>query len=339
MGFLKDAFFSISSEPAVARLWSRSMANSVAVFTLHRLESNGGGSNTVGLDTLDQILTKLAQHRIVVDSLYRTITDINSHPDNIRPRVVFTVDDGYTCFADAADVFESHGFSATLFATTDFVSADDWMWWDKIEYILKNRTKDKVCIEHGENARLISFGADESLNNTARQFLEEYLKTVSSRERQSVIEQCAEQAGVVLPDSAPPEYRALNWSQLKGLHERGFEIAPHTVSHPILLNEDSQNSERQIVESYRVMQKHFTPTPVFAYPNGTEIDFGTREMNTVRDLGLAAAVSTSPGYISSAMLTTGSDSLFSLPRFYCPNNVQRAVAIATGLRKYIGMAA
>ncbi|KMQ52934.1 Polysaccharide deacetylase [Chitinispirillum alkaliphilum] len=88
------------------------------------------------------------------------------------------------------------------------------------------------------------------------------------------------------------------------------EIGAHTLNHPILKNETDRVSEYEIRESIEYLS-HIIDRRIeyFAYPNGiSELDFGEREMITLKKCGIKLAFSAVNSPFSK------SDMILSIPR-------------------------
>jgi peptidoglycan/xylan/chitin deacetylase (PgdA/CDA1 family) len=103
----------------------------------------------------------------------------------------------------------------------------------------------------------------------------------------------------------------MNLQKILELQHSGLvHIGAHTLNHPILGNEDDETVEHEItssVEKLRVLLNNRVSS--FAYPNGKpDSDFGIREMNILKNIGIKIAFSTFNSTFSS------SDNPFSIPR-------------------------
>ena len=102
------------------------------------------------------------------------------------------------------------------------------------------------------------------------------------------------------PDLKSP-YMNVNKGQLIEMSDSGLvEIGAHTVNHPILANESDNDSAFEINDSIKCLNKLVNkPIRAFAYPNGQPVmDFGQREMKSLRDSGIELAFSTESSSIS-----------------------------------------
>lgn len=91
-------------------------------------------------------------------------------------------------------------------------------------------------------------------------------------------------------------HEMLNWDEVRKLHEHGIRIGAHTCRHVHLSQVDEQTSRGEIVGSRDRIAHEVGSRPAhFAYPNGTPADFGSRDVDLVRQAGFETAVTTIEG--------------------------------------------
>ena len=107
------------------------------------------------------------------------------------------------------------------------------------------------------------------------------------------------------------------------MHRAGMSIGGHTVNHPILAKVDPAQAAIEIAANRQALQAITGVAPVsFAYPNGKPTqDFGPREVELVRQLGYANAVSTQVG------VATKGTSAFEVPRFVLNESKPHAIVM------------
>jgi peptidoglycan/xylan/chitin deacetylase (PgdA/CDA1 family) len=108
------------------------------------------------------------------------------------------------------------------------------------------------------------------------------------------------------------ECQNINVEQLLEIEKSGFvRIGAHTINHPILANEDADDSRIEITSSIdRLSSLLGCSVGTFAYPNGTPgVDFTSREMEYLKSNGIKLAFSTEHKNASS------SDDRLSIPRY------------------------
>jgi hypothetical protein len=66
---------------------------------------------------------------------------------------------------------------------------------------------------------------------------------------------------------------------------------------------------------------------LFCYPTGRVIDYGTREIDALRESGFTGAVTTTPGYTK--QLDANDEWLFRIPRFSLPESMHDFIQCCT----------
>jgi len=142
------------------------------------------------------------------------------------------------------------------------------------------------------------------------------------------VNRIARDADVSLPEEPPAAYQRMNWEMARQLERKGIQFAPHSVSHNVLSRLDSESVRQEIIESWRTLDRELlNPLKVFCYPTGREIDYGKREIETLRDNGFLGAVTTTPGYVE--QMDASDESLFRIPRFSLPDSMHDFIQCCT----------
>ncbi len=132
------------------------------------------------------------------------------------------------------------------------------------------------------------------------------VKEMKIDEVNALLEKYRERHGLGVPARA-----VVNVAELREMANSGLvEVGAHTITHPVLANETSERSEREIAESVAQLGDILgTQVKSFAYPNGLPgTDFGIREIDFVKKTGAECAYSVKPG-----VLGAGGDA-FAIPR-------------------------
>ncbi len=329
MSFGREIKRRIAVGPA-RRLWSALNRGGIAVFTFHRFRDPKLGNDGHDLAELELFLEGLQRARLARLSLREAVNRVMAGEVVPQGAVVLTVDDGYLDFVSvAAPLFAKYRCPVTVFLTTGFIDRQLWQWWDRVEYLLEHCRNQRWEWTVAGTSLMLDLSSEAARRvSTARLIMT--LKELCTDELSMQIEALAERVGVALPQSPPERYRALSWQDVRRLEQEGVRFAAHTVSHPVLARErDDARAEQEIQHSWRRLCNQVRyPVPVFCYPNGKRGDFGKREIRTLRALGLDAAVTTIPGYLSPGTLS--SDELFALPRFSYPEDGPSALLMACG---------
>jgi peptidoglycan/xylan/chitin deacetylase (PgdA/CDA1 family) len=215
-----------------------------------------------------------------------------------------TFDDGYADNAEvAAPILERLGLPATFFVTTGFLQGG-CMWNDRIIEALRNCTADELDLTELGLGRVSLQPLIERRGAIAR--ILDGIKHRLPEQRAEAVETVVRTAG----GGAAPTLM-MNAEQVRGLVRRGMDVGAHTVSHPILTRLATPLARAEILDSKARLEDLIErPVTLFAYPNGVPgDDYSAEHIQTVREAGFVAAVSTAWGAAS-----TNSD-LYQLPRF------------------------
>lgn len=255
------------------------------ILMYHRF-SDDGDNGTVSREQFEnQIIMLKKDFKIIsLEKLVALIAGNYKVPHNI---IVLTIDDGYRDFYQFAyPILKKHSVPATFFVTTSFVDQSDWLWPDKISYLLQSsKTKGLVVKFNNENYFELD-GAE------VWEKIIDYLVMLPNKKRIKAIKKLADTVSVHLPEHAPDKYAAVTWSQLNEMKKNGIEIGSHTLSHPILSTiEDTSILENEIIESKRVIEGNLAVSiSSFCFPNGQKSDYNDETIKIVRKAGYSCSV-------------------------------------------------
>lgn len=268
------------------------------------------------------------EHLAVLRSNYRLIS--LSHlaesllNGKIPPKsVVVTFDDGYADnLQNAKPLLESFDVPATVFVVTNQIEAQAELWWDELEALLMTpvRVPEELTLRidqhefkwdlEPEAAEEFISGLKETWNltmsidpsprHTIYRELSTMLKDATEECREAVLDDLAHWAGVSrqIRDS----HRTLTAKEIVDLAENGLvEIGAHTVSHPVLATQSSDDQFRELSESKRQLEKILSrPVETTSYPYGDKGDYGTQTVRLAELAGFNCACSNFPGRILKA---------------------------------------
>jgi len=300
------------------------------VFTLHRFSAFDRPGHDPDLLARNLEWLRHRDYRLV--SIFDLVRDARA---GIAPRartVAFTVDDGYSDFAEvAAPVFARYDCPVTVFLITGFLDGGMWMWWDRIRFATEHTRVPRGTLSVGSS--VVDFAPTDlrSRRELAREIIVR-LKVLPDREREAAQRQVEGRLEVSIPASPPPEFGPMTWEQVKGLATAGVTFGPHSLSHPILARTDDARSRVEITGSWvRLTEMIPTPVPIFCWPNGDETSFGIREQRIAEEIGMIGAVSTIPAAFSPGSMTSGR--AYALPRYAYPMDHMDFVQVASGLER------
>jgi peptidoglycan/xylan/chitin deacetylase (PgdA/CDA1 family) len=248
--------------------------------------------------------------------------------------VVFTIDDGYADYATAgARVFEEFDCPATVFVVTGVADTGGWYWWDRLRVALEVAERRTLEIEIGGRPLQLAWSDAASAAKAARAIVVR-LKPVPDGERRQILDAIPSLVDADVPALPPARYAPMTWDEIRACGRGVTTFGGHTVTHPILSRADGAASRSEIETSWRRLSSETTAAiPVFCYPNGEEADFGDRETQVLRELGMAAAVTSLAGYASVKAFHRMPDGRFRLPRFSYGGDRNELVQVVSGVER------
>lgn len=247
--------------------------------------------------------------------------------------VVITFDDGYADnLWNAKLLLEQYDVPATVFVTTGYIGQNREFWWDELERLslwtpqlpqslrvtLKGKehewhldqwaqVPEKVLYQYWQWH--VALPDDPTPRHRAYRELHRLLRPLGGEEREEVLSQLREQAGV--EGSKRTESRAMTPEEICRLAKgRLVEIGAHTETHPVLATQPIEIQRREIVESKRYLEDILgRRVTALSYPYGGGNDVGEDAVRLVQEAGYEVACANFP-----APITHRSNPFF-LPRF------------------------
>lgn len=282
--------------PAV-RLFGPVTRGVATVFVLHRFDVARARFASTSVGQLRTTLAYLRRNRYSLLSLPEVVRRLSGEGPALRKAVAFTVDDGYEDQATVgAPVFAEFDCPLTIFLTTGFLDGEVVPWWDNVQYVFEHTDRGHLELEVGGRSIGYSLSSSEERFQSEMDFLTR-CKDAADADRRQAIEDLAAVAGVDLPTRPLAPDLPMTWDQARSLERSGVTFGAHTVSHPILSSLSAEDARREIVESWRRLQEELDdPLPVFCYPNGRLVDFGTREVEVLAEIRMSGAVTVDEAY-------------------------------------------
>jgi peptidoglycan/xylan/chitin deacetylase (PgdA/CDA1 family) len=301
---------------------------------LHRFHDQVRSIEGHNPDALRRGLAYLRREHYDLIRLEEVFRRLASGGAGLARAIAFTMDDGYADQAEiAGPVFAEFDCPVTTFVSTGFLDRQIWFWWDRVEYIFRRTGRKQLRVVLGPRRLTYNWSdltdrARVQMDFTAR------CKEVPEPEKEAAIGELAAEAGVEVPKRAPPEYAPMSWDDARACEKRGMTFGPHTVTHPVLARTSSDQTRREIIDSWmRLHEEVQQAVPVFCYPNGRWQDFSAREIRELRALGLAGAVVGEPGYADVASFRRDADAAFKVKRFIYPESLADTVQYVSGLER------
>lgn len=217
-----------------------------------------------------------------------------------KSAIIITFDDGYADnLYNAKPILEKYGISATVFVTTGNILSGREFWWDELERIFfeENITCKQLEIRINDvtYSRLIQ---DEKDSLTAYRYLQKNMKLISSSEREEVLKNLFQWAG--LKRTTRESHRVMTAEELKELAKEGMiEIGAHTVTHPSLSSGSPEQQLFEIRDSKSVLENILgLKINSFSYPFGSTEDADKKTMDLVRQSGFECGIANEQGNVS-----------------------------------------
>ena len=319
--------------PLVSASFAPLLRGRAVVFMLHRFRDPSRGIAGQDPAVLRAGLAWLRQHHfdlVSLEDLLHRLLDGGA----VRRAVAFTIDDGYIDQAAvAAPVFAEYDCPVTTFLASGFLDRTLWFWWDRIEYVFTHTTATRLRAHLGD--AIVDYALPDAAARRAAQIdFTARCKEVRTEVKESAIPTLAEEAGVILPATAPAPYAPMSWDDARACERRGMSFGPHTVTHPILSRTGDARAARELEDSWRRLKEEVSrPVPVFCYPNGRWEDFSSREVGVLRRLDFLGAVTGAFGYAAAAPATAGGEWPFRLRRFAYPDTLPDAIQYLSGFER------
>jgi peptidoglycan/xylan/chitin deacetylase (PgdA/CDA1 family) len=203
---------------------------------------------------------------------------------------VVTFDDGFrSVYTHAFPVLARYQVPFTVFLVTSLVGTDQPIWTDRLfSALMRTEAPSVTCA--GRRFPLLS-PRDRA---AAYSCLGAHLKNIEDAARVSALGAIFAAVGDC-PD-ALPAFRLMNWEEVAQLERSGLaHFGSHSHTHPILSRCDSLHQRREMAQSRDALLEHLGVADLFAYPNGTQDDFGQVTKQLLADSRYVGAVSTIPG--------------------------------------------
>jgi peptidoglycan/xylan/chitin deacetylase (PgdA/CDA1 family) len=204
--------------------------------------------------------------------------------------LVITVDDGYRDFYDIAfPILREASVPAIVYLTTDFIDGKSWLWFDKVDYIMREAGQREFPFSLIDEERM--FTRNDAIEILGR------LKKITTQDRDNQIEKLTAYLGVRIPEIPPEDYMPLSWEQIREMADHGIAFGSHTCTHPILTHTDAETARLEILRSKeRIQEELGKPVKSFAYPNG---DYSESVRQMIEEAGYEYSFSCNYGFFDS----------------------------------------
>jgi peptidoglycan/xylan/chitin deacetylase (PgdA/CDA1 family) len=303
VSFYHRAVVPVASGLGLYRLLRAAQRETALILMYHGVMDTGGGQplvnvNQVDLESFRWQLEFLRKHYSVVplaDIVWRI-----RRGKSIARLAAITFDDGYlSVYENAAPVLRSLDLPSIVFLIAGCVEHGRLAWYDRVEAHVLHAPVPALTLGG------ISYELGEDRSSAVRAVMRR-LKAAGLKERDDLIAELAEKAGLLAPEHTA-SYRLMGWDQVRELKSQGMAFGVHTFTHPHLSKLDD-GLRMEIDEAAALISKRLSmPVDelVFCYPDG---DYNNAVRDHVASSGMCGAVA-----VVNALATPASDP-FALPR-------------------------
>jgi len=238
--------------------------------------------------------------------------------------VVVTFDDGFSDnYHHAFPILKEHSIPATFFVSTDYVGSERTFWFEEVAYCVKRQMNYAASVSIGQKSFSIPPLDKSGKERVLAEILLE-LKAASNQERLKFVDQIKSAVGVsTINDELS---RPLNWSQIREIVAGGCEIGSHTITHPILAQQQTEQAKHEIEASKEVIERETKKAcRVLSYPVGNKASYNSQVIEMVKAAGYDFACSYLPGFNASETLT---ENAYELKRIHVERDVDRDLFIS-----------
>jgi len=208
--------------------------------------------------------------------------------------VALTFDDGFANnYTVAYPLLKRYSAPFTIFLTTGFIDRPGGqLWTERLKRSIYLCSEDVVVLNVlGREIRCSLSSAAK--REEAALHLSRLLKRLPIPQRDAALDAIEEVCGrPALTSEDRHRYEFLTWHQIREMASAGVEFGSHTVQHPILSTLDPETLDAEIAESKQHIEASAGVTcDAFAYPNGSQADYGEREKRALRAAGYRCGVS------------------------------------------------
>jgi peptidoglycan/xylan/chitin deacetylase (PgdA/CDA1 family) len=256
------------------------------------------GTTADGAPALAAQLRYLARNFKVV-SLPAMVDRLTRYSAAAPNEIVLTFDDGLrNNLTVVYPILRELCVPATFFVCPELVGSRRWLWNHEVRCRLQSLKPTALA-----EVRSKLLAANASVEGIV-----EWIKTLKLQRRQWAEGVICQATPNFLPTAAQSQaHDIMGWDDLAGLDPELITIGSHTLSHPILTTLTTDEIDRELRESRRLLeQKLEREISFFCYPNGS---YDERVYQAVKN-NYSAAVTTETGVLSHK----GSFDLHRLPR-------------------------
>ena len=187
--------------------------------------------------------------------------------------IVLTFDDGYkNNYTYAFPLLRKYKVPATIFVTTGFIDQTNFLWTDRLEYIIDNTDSQSSNFQWQDCEFTLELSTEKERRKTT-EYIKNYLKALPEYKKLLFLDKLQQFLKIEYDWSKIPSlFKPLTWEEIREMKNSGLiSIGAHTISHPILSRCTYEQQQRELMFSQqRIAEELNEQCTLFAYPNGQE---------------------------------------------------------------------
>ncbi|GAB2579015.1 polysaccharide deacetylase family protein [Dyella jejuensis] len=203
--------------------------------------------------------------------------------------VVVTFDDGYDDnYRIAYPILRELGVPATFFVSTGHVDSGKPFGYDWLVHMILLTTASRLVLP--ELGMDVPMPRDRDLRRSLAGAVLQNMKNIDAIAQEAMIKRL-EQAWQIPSHIRPEDCRPMSWSQLREMHDAGFEVGSHGVHHRMLAKLPRERMRDEVWQSKATLERELdAPAALMSYPVGGDRAFDVDVMNATREAGFQLAV-------------------------------------------------
>jgi peptidoglycan/xylan/chitin deacetylase (PgdA/CDA1 family) len=333
---LKKFLKKIAGYSGLFRISSWIYKNLLNILMYHGLSPDINSEGLVNFDGKHLKVGEFEKHLKIITKYCNPISleeAISNH--NLPPNpIVLTFDDGYkNNYTYAYPLLKKYNVPVTIFLTTGFIDQSNYMWSDRLEYIINKAQTGNLDFLWEDDKLQLALNTEIEKIKSIRS-VKNYMKGLSEQKKLSFIEKLQKLLEIEYNWTKIPEVLLpLTWDEIRIMKDSGLvSFGSHTVTHPILSKCTLEQQRNELMVSQkRIKEELGEECILFAYPNGKQIDYNLKTIQLLKELRYSAAVTIIPGYIEKNCRDN-----FQLNRWGAGINLQNLGTIISGFSHLVG---
>lgn len=219
----------------------------------------------------------------------KALTELLSNNKKPKSKLLcLTFDDGYIDnFSNALPVLCNNNVSATFFIATGLVGSRHVPWWDKVAYLIKRHTPNRVHLDAWRN--------EVVFENCQERFIRAVLQAVKNCKLPAQ-KQISQLEQALHHQDGYPRAEFMDWHHLNTLVESGMELGAHSHNHDILTKLSEDELFYELSHSKALLESNLgCDISAFSYPVGSKATYDKRVIEGLKDTGYELAFNFQPG--------------------------------------------